>query len=132
MAGLSQAGKVSYNKSERLGVAGLALHYANIITQIDNVVSFSKTLVLSDLVHADLLLTFNIDIFLELNLFKASRPTSLPPNMRDTLYNGLPPTVKAALRSRLQSDIKEEVCSSSYCPPLFLNSFWLFRIINFW
>lgn len=74
--GLSQAGKVSYNKSERLGVAGLALHYANIITQIDNV---------------------------------ASRPTSLPPNMRDTLYNGLPPTVKAALRSRLQSDIKEEL-----------------------
>ncbi|KAH6796339.1 hypothetical protein C2S51_037325 [Perilla frutescens var. frutescens] len=74
--GLSQAGKVSNNKPERLGVAGLALHYANIITQIDNV---------------------------------ASRPTSLPPNMRDTLYNGLPPTVKAALRSRLQTDIKEEL-----------------------
>lgn len=39
MAGLSHAGKVSSSKTERLGVAGLALHYANIITQIDNVVS---------------------------------------------------------------------------------------------
>ncbi|KAI3460406.1 hypothetical protein Pfo_017069 [Paulownia fortunei] len=66
---LPPAGKVSTNTPERLGVAGLALHYANIITQIDNIVS---------------------------------RPTSLPPNMRDTLYNGLPPTVKTALRSRLQ------------------------------
>ncbi|XP_042063290.1 protein PSK SIMULATOR 2-like [Salvia splendens] len=74
--GLSHAGKVSSSKTERLGVAGLALHYANIITQIDNV---------------------------------ASRPTSLPPNMRDTLYNGLPPTIKTALRSRLQTDIKEEL-----------------------
>ncbi|XP_020550957.1 uncharacterized protein LOC105166052 isoform X2 [Sesamum indicum] len=74
--GLQPPGKVSANKPERLGVAGLALHYANIITQIDNV---------------------------------ASRPTSLPPSMRDTLYNGLPPTVKAALRSRLQTDEKEEL-----------------------
>ncbi|KAG8377930.1 hypothetical protein BUALT_Bualt08G0084900 [Buddleja alternifolia] len=69
--------KVSGNKPERLGVAGLALHYANIINQIDNI---------------------------------ASRPTSLPPNMRDTLYNGLPPSVKAALRSKLQIvDAKEEL-----------------------
>ncbi|KAK4429387.1 protein PSK SIMULATOR 2 [Sesamum alatum] len=74
--GLQLPGKVSTNKPERLGVAGLALHYANIITQIDNI---------------------------------ASRPTSLPPSMRDTLYNGLPPTVKAALRSRLQTDDKEEL-----------------------
>ncbi|KAK6115200.1 hypothetical protein DH2020_007469 [Rehmannia glutinosa] len=73
--GLPQPGKVS-NRPERLGVAGLALHYANIITQIDNI---------------------------------ASRPTSLPPNMRDTLYNGLPPTVKTSLRSRLQVDAKEEL-----------------------
>lgn len=27
------------NKPERLGIAGLALHYAHIITQIDNIVS---------------------------------------------------------------------------------------------
>ncbi|XP_073035676.1 protein PSK SIMULATOR 2-like isoform X2 [Primulina eburnea] len=67
--GLVAAAKLSSNKNpERLGVAGLALHYANIITQIDNI---------------------------------ASRPTSLPANVRDTLYNGLPPTVRTAIRSQL-------------------------------
>ncbi|KAK3007659.1 hypothetical protein RJ639_014301 [Escallonia herrerae] len=75
--GLTLFGNERINKSERLGVAGLALHYANIITQIDNI---------------------------------ASRPTSLPPNMRDTLYNGLPCNVKAALRSHLQThDAKEKL-----------------------
>ncbi|KAL7261759.1 hypothetical protein ACSBR1_000216 [Camellia fascicularis] len=65
------------NKPERLGVAGLALHYANLINQIDNI---------------------------------ASRPTSLPPNMRDQLYHGLPNSVKIALRSRCQTiDTKEEL-----------------------
>lgn len=65
------------NKVERLGAAGLALHYANLITQIDNI---------------------------------ASRPTSLPPNTRDSLYNGLPPAVKTTLRSRLQTmDTKEDL-----------------------
>uniref|UniRef100_A0A1D1XRF2 4-hydroxyphenylpyruvate dioxygenase n=1 Tax=Anthurium amnicola TaxID=1678845 RepID=A0A1D1XRF2_9ARAE len=63
--------------SQRLGTSGLALHYANIINQIDNVVS---------------------------------RPISIPPNTRDTLYHGLPASVKAALRARLQSfDVKEEL-----------------------
>ncbi|XP_073305941.1 protein PSK SIMULATOR 2-like [Primulina huaijiensis] len=77
--GLPSVGKVSTSKIERLGVAGLALHYANIITQIDNI---------------------------------ASRPTSLPPNMRDALYNGLPPTVKDTLRSRIQMfDAHEELTS---------------------
>ncbi|TXG52054.1 hypothetical protein EZV62_021223 [Acer yangbiense] len=62
---------------QRLGVAGLALHYANIINQIDNI---------------------------------SSRPTSLPSNMRDSLYNGLPTNVKTAIRSQLQSiDAKEEL-----------------------
>ncbi|KAJ6845151.1 uncharacterized protein M6B38_288010 [Iris pallida] len=62
--------------NKTLGVCGLALHYANIINQIDNIVS---------------------------------RPLSLPPNTRDTLYHGLPTGVKIALRARLQSfDTKEE------------------------
>ncbi|RLN00971.1 uncharacterized protein C2845_PM06G20820 [Panicum miliaceum] len=61
----------------RLGPAGLALHYANIINQIDNLVS---------------------------------RSCAMPPNARDTLYHGLPPTVKSALRSKLQSfELKEEL-----------------------
>ncbi|PWA39334.1 hypothetical protein CTI12_AA572820 [Artemisia annua] len=68
--------KEAKRKIERLGGAGLALHYANLITQIDNI---------------------------------ASRPTSLPPNMRDTLYNGLPASVKAGLRSRIQALDSKEV-----------------------
>ncbi|KAK7352241.1 hypothetical protein VNO80_17660 [Phaseolus coccineus] len=61
---------------ERLGEAGLALHYANIINQINMI---------------------------------ASRPTALPPNMRDTLYHGLPNNIKTALPSQLQTiaDMKE-------------------------
>ncbi|KAK4348989.1 hypothetical protein RND71_031744 [Anisodus tanguticus] len=75
--GLASANKEHAKKQERLGVAGLALHYANLVTQIDNI---------------------------------ASRPTSLPPNTRDGLYNGLPPSIKTALRSRLQAvDAKEEL-----------------------
>lgn len=47
----------------------------------------------------------------EFSPFKASRPTSLPPNTRDTLYNGLPPKVKTALRTRLQMvEANEVVC----------------------
>ncbi|OVA18551.1 Protein of unknown function DUF668 [Macleaya cordata] len=57
-------------KPQRLGTSGLALHYANIINQIDCIVS---------------------------------RPNFLPPNVRDTLYHGLPTGVKTALRSRIQS-----------------------------
>ncbi|XP_026390558.1 uncharacterized protein LOC113286055 [Papaver somniferum] len=58
--------------TQRLGQSGLVLHYANIINQIESI---------SCLV---------------------SHPNSLPPNTRDTLYQGLPPTVKAGLRSHLQ------------------------------
>ncbi|KAI3934827.1 hypothetical protein MKW92_053899 [Papaver armeniacum] len=58
--------------SQRLGQSGLVLHYANIINQIESI---------SCLV---------------------SHPNSLPPNTRDTLYQGLPPNVKAGLRSHLQ------------------------------
>ncbi|MED6184402.1 hypothetical protein PIB30_047149 [Stylosanthes scabra] len=56
--------------SERLGEAGLALHYANIINHINMI---------------------------------ASRPSTLAPNMRDTLYHGLPKNIKSALQSRLQN-----------------------------
>ncbi|KAI3724397.1 hypothetical protein L2E82_36171 [Cichorium intybus] len=74
-ANSTKNGKDVNRKTERLGGAGLALHYANLITQMDNI---------------------------------ASRPTCLPPNMRDTLYNGLPANVKSGLRSRLQAlDSKE-------------------------
>uniref|UniRef100_A0A7N0R9X4 Uncharacterized protein n=1 Tax=Kalanchoe fedtschenkoi TaxID=63787 RepID=A0A7N0R9X4_KALFE len=62
--------KVSAKNTPRLGAAGLALHYANVINQIDNI---------------------------------ASRPASLPVNARDALYDGLPVTVKSALRSQLQT-----------------------------
>ncbi|CAM8939326.1 unnamed protein product [Rhodiola kirilowii] len=69
--------KVSAKSSPRLGAAGLALHYANVINQIDNI---------------------------------ASRPASLPVNVRDTLYQGLPTSVKVALRSQLQTvDAKKEL-----------------------
>ncbi|XP_065880238.1 protein PSK SIMULATOR 1 isoform X2 [Euphorbia lathyris] len=70
--------KVTTSTSQRkLGSAGLALHYANIITQIDTLVS---------------------------------RSSSVPPNTRDALYQGLPPSIKSALRSKIQSfQIKEEL-----------------------
>ncbi|QCD98734.1 uncharacterized protein LOC114193128 [Vigna unguiculata] len=70
---LGNHGTTSVNSckgSERLGEAGLSLHYANIINQINMI---------------------------------ASRPTVLPPNMRDTLYHGLPNNIKNALPSRLQN-----------------------------
>ena len=33
--------KEAHKKPETLGVAGLALHYANLVTQMDNIVSYS-------------------------------------------------------------------------------------------
>uniref|UniRef100_A0ACD5ZIE0 Uncharacterized protein n=1 Tax=Avena sativa TaxID=4498 RepID=A0ACD5ZIE0_AVESA len=69
----------SSESHQTLGSAGLALHYANIISQIDNIVSRS----------------------------------SVPPqSTRDTLYQGLPPNVKSALRTRLQT------CSESQEVPI--------------
>lgn len=65
------------NNHKKLGSAGLALHYANIITQIDTLVSRSST---------------------------------MPSSTRDALYQGLPPSIKSALRSRIQSfQVKEEL-----------------------
>ncbi|GMH21810.1 hypothetical protein Nepgr_023653 [Nepenthes gracilis] len=69
--------KTSSKNHPKLGSAGLALHYANIITQIDTLVS---------------------------------RSNSVPPNLRDALYQGLPPSIKSALRSKLQPfEHKEEL-----------------------
>ncbi|KAG0570775.1 hypothetical protein KC19_6G187000 [Ceratodon purpureus] len=62
-------------KNGKLGTSGLALHYANIINQIDNL---------------------------------ATRPSSVPSNARDNLYQGLPPTMKSALRVRLQQKPRKD------------------------
>ncbi|KAJ7556546.1 hypothetical protein O6H91_05G088100 [Diphasiastrum complanatum] len=59
----------------RLGTSGLALHYANIINQIDNL---------------------------------ASRPGLVPPNTRDSLYQGLPPNVRVSLRNKLSKTNKDD------------------------
>ncbi|KMZ64820.1 hypothetical protein ZOSMA_34G01000 [Zostera marina] len=66
--------------NQRLGYFGLALHYANIITQIDTLVS---------------------------------RSSSVPSNIRDTLYQGLPPNVKSSFRTKLHSfEINQELTVS--------------------
>ncbi|XP_024966790.1 uncharacterized protein LOC112506762 [Cynara cardunculus var. scolymus] len=70
----------SIKEPERLGVTGLALHYANLITQMNCI---------------------------------ASRPTCLIPNMRVTLYNNLPASVKSELRSSLQALDSPEVMTVS-------------------
>lgn len=54
----------------RLGPSGLALHYANIVIQIDTIVA---------------------------------RCNSMPSSLRDSLYQGLPPNMKASLRTKLLS-----------------------------
>ncbi|XP_062231451.1 protein PSK SIMULATOR 1-like [Phragmites australis] len=82
----------------RLGPAGLALHYANIINQIDTLVS---------------------------------RSSAIPPNMRDTLYHGLPPTIKSGLRSKLQSfEPKEELTVSQIKAEMEKTLRWLVPIAN--
>lgn len=67
----------SPSSHQRLGPSGLALHYANIVIQID-------TLVL--------------------------RSSSVAQNLRDALYQNLPPSLKSAIRSKVQSfHVKEEL-----------------------
>ncbi|KAM0858178.1 hypothetical protein ACQ4PT_048010 [Festuca glaucescens] len=65
----------SSESHQTLGSAGLSLHYANIISQIDNIVS------------------------------RSSVPSQ---STRDTLYQGLPPNVKSALRTRLQTSSESQ------------------------
>lgn len=43
-AGDKVSDKGLFNNPQRLGVSGLALHYANIISQIDNIVSIKIVL----------------------------------------------------------------------------------------
>ena len=53
-----------------------------------------------------------VDVFVQV-----TRPSSVPPNARDNLYQGLPPTVKAELRIRLQhSSKKDEVSHCRWLP----------------
>ncbi|KDP23083.1 hypothetical protein JCGZ_01654 [Jatropha curcas] len=69
--------KASMNNHQRLGPAGLSLHYANVVMQIDSL---------------------------------AARSSSMLPNTRDSLYQNLPPSIKSALRSKIQSfQVKEEL-----------------------
>lgn len=63
-----------------------------------------------------------INVFVELccnlvHCVQVSRSGSVPPNTRDALYQGLPPNIKSALRSKLQSfHVKEEVNIISKLP----------------
>ncbi|KAK1388541.1 Protein PSK SIMULATOR [Heracleum sosnowskyi] len=80
VSGMSSPEMKPSDKPERLGIAGLALHYAHMITQIYNI---------------------------------ASCPTSLPPYMKDDLYNGLPISVKTKLRSQLKiCEFKEDLSAT--------------------
>ncbi|XP_072964874.1 protein PSK SIMULATOR 1 [Typha angustifolia] len=89
---------VSGNHRKRLGPAGLSLHYANIISQIDTLVS---------------------------------RSSSVPPNTRDTLYQGLPPSIKSALRPKLLSfEFKEELTVSQIKAEMEKTLRWLVPIAN--
>ncbi|CAA0827841.1 Protein of unknown function (DUF668 [Striga hermonthica] len=75
--GSSDGNTPAKDHHQSLGSAGLSLHYANIINQIDTLVT---------------------------------RSNSVPPSTRDALYQGLPPTIKSALRAKLQSfQLKEEL-----------------------
>ncbi|KAG0498442.1 hypothetical protein HPP92_003133 [Vanilla planifolia] len=91
-------GRGSSNNHRKLGLAGLALHYANIITQIDTIVS---------------------------------RSPSVLPNTRDNLYHGLPPSIKTALRSKLQSfQINEEITIVQIKSEMDKTLRWLVPIAN--
>ncbi|WCJ37730.1 hypothetical protein M5689_018837 [Euphorbia peplus] len=71
------ATKAYLNNQERLGPAGLSLHYANVVMQIDTLVA---------------------------------RSSSMPQSTKDSLYQNLPPSIKSALRSKLQTfHVKQEL-----------------------
>ncbi|PKA62529.1 hypothetical protein AXF42_Ash009416 [Apostasia shenzhenica] len=88
----------SYWSHQRLGPAGLALHYANVINQIDSLVS---------------------------------RSGSMPPSMRDSLYQNLPPTIKSAFRWKLQEfQLNEELTASQIKAEMEKTLQWLVPIAN--
>ncbi|OMP01141.1 hypothetical protein COLO4_12131 [Corchorus olitorius] len=88
--------KGSVSNHQRLGPAGLALHYANIIMQIDTLASRSACLLLNN--------------DKKVWMGEVARSSSIPANTRDALYQSLPPSVKLPLRAKLQSfHIKEEL-----------------------
>lgn len=90
--------KASVNTHRKLGSAGLALHYANIISQIDTLVS---------------------------------RSSSVPPNTRDTLYQGLPPNIKSSLRSKLQTfQVSDELTVPQIKAEMEKTLRWLVPIAN--
>ncbi|MCE3050525.1 hypothetical protein HAX54_047441 [Datura stramonium] len=96
--GLTSSSKEPTRKLERLGEAGLALHYANLIAQIDNI---------------------------------ALCPDSFPHNMRDTLYNGLPPIVKTTFHSCLQAVSKEKLTLSQIKAKIGITLEWLVPIATY-
>ncbi|KAK4761008.1 hypothetical protein SAY87_005901 [Trapa incisa] len=76
----SKFSEKSSGSNRRLGPAGLSLHYANIIIQIDSLVTHSNF---------------------------------MPANMRDALYQSLPPSIKFALCSKIHSFVVGEELSVS-------------------
>ncbi|KAG6789800.1 hypothetical protein POTOM_005924 [Populus tomentosa] len=77
--------KESVSNPTRLGPAGLSLHYANVVMQIDNL--------------AFLIIDSQV-----------GRSSSMPPNSKNALYQNLLPGVKSALRSKLLSfHVKDEL-----------------------
>ncbi|URD85152.1 hypothetical protein MUK42_26696 [Musa troglodytarum] len=65
------------------------------------------------------------------NLEEVSRSNSVPSNTRDSLYQGLPPTMKNAFRCRLQSfQIKEEIPVPQIKAEMEKSLRWLVPIAN--
>ncbi|KAG1363589.1 Zinc finger protein Pegasus [Cocos nucifera] len=103
--------KASVNSHKRLGPAGLALHYANIISQIDTL----------DLISGPP----------KGQALEVSRSSSVPQNTRDALYQGLPPSIKCALRSKLQLfQAKEELTVPQIKAEMEKTLRWLVPIAN--
>ncbi|KAJ6315112.1 hypothetical protein OIU78_018575 [Salix suchowensis] len=95
----------SVSNPERLGPAGLSLHYANVVMQIDSLTkltAYSAPAKLNDLEY-DLKISHP-------HFLPVARSGSLPPDSKNALYQNLLPGVKSTLRSKLQSfHVKDEL-----------------------